>query len=53
MNVDRADTSQLGLIDEIKQLREQAVQIHGTEQAIDHQEGIFQSIGKSFYPFLD
>lgn len=37
---------QLGLIDEIKQLREIAVRIYGTEEAIDHQEGIFQSIGK-------
>ncbi|KAI5449780.1 tRNA dimethylallyltransferase, mitochondrial [Naganishia albida] len=36
---------ELGLIDEIKQLREQAVRIYGTEQTIDHQEGIFQSIG--------
>ncbi|GHJ90172.1 hypothetical protein NliqN6_6574 [Naganishia liquefaciens] len=36
---------ELGLIDEIKQLREIAVHIYGTEEAIDHQEGIFQSIG--------
>ncbi|KAJ9092209.1 hypothetical protein QFC21_006955 [Naganishia friedmannii] len=37
----------LGLVDEIKELRELAVRIYGTEDAIDHQEGIFQSIGKS------
>jgi hypothetical protein len=42
---------QLGLIDEIKQLREQAVRIYGTEQDIDHQEGIFQSIG-TYLPFV-
>jgi hypothetical protein len=36
---------QLGLIDEIKDLRKLAVRSYGTEEAIDHQEGIFQSIG--------
>ncbi|KAJ9121453.1 hypothetical protein QFC22_002069 [Naganishia vaughanmartiniae] len=35
----------LGLVDEIKELRELAIRIYGTEDAIDHQEGIFQSIG--------
>ncbi|KAJ9116773.1 hypothetical protein QFC24_006664 [Naganishia onofrii] len=32
-----------GLIDEIKQLREEAVRVYGSEETIDHQEGIFQS----------
>lgn len=39
-------TTQRGLIDEIKQLRQEAVRLYGSEETIDHQEGIFQSIGR-------
>jgi tRNA dimethylallyltransferase len=36
-----------GLLEEIKALRDEGRRIYGSENVIDHEEGIFQSIGKS------
>lgn len=39
--------AQRGLLDEVLKLRQRIQQVYGDEMAVDHEEGIFQSIGAS------
>jgi tRNA dimethylallyltransferase len=42
----RADGRQNGLLREIAEMRDIALSMYGSEDTIDHTEGIFQAIGE-------